>query len=118
KTIATYLNEHPMKVQKIAFSLNRIPENGIGIEDNNIVSNINKTEPIMSIQALSLEGNHNLKNAMAATAIAQILRIQKTSIRESLASFQGVEHRLEKVLKINHVMYINDSKATNVNSTY
>lgn len=72
----------------------------------------------MSTQTMSLEGNHNLKNAMAASAIASILKIRKSVIRESLVSFQGVEHRLEKVLKINHVTYINDSKATNVNSTY
>jgi UDP-N-acetylmuramoylalanine--D-glutamate ligase len=67
---------------------------------------------------LTLEGNHNIKNAMAASTVAQLLRIRKQTIRESLENFQGVEHRLEHVLKINKVNYINDSKATNVNATY
>jgi UDP-N-acetylmuramoylalanine--D-glutamate ligase len=67
---------------------------------------------------LALEGNHNIKNAMAASTVAHLLKIRKQTIRESLENFQGVEHRLEHVLKINKVQYINDSKATNVNATY
>ena len=59
-----------------------------------------------------------MKNAMAATTVAHLLKIRKQTIRESLENFQGVEHRLENVLKINKVQYINDSKATNVNATY
>lgn len=59
-----------------------------------------------------------MKNAMAATSVAQLMRIRKQTIRESLSNFQGVEHRLEKVLKIQSVQYINDSKATNVNATF
>ena len=55
---------------------------------------------------------------MAATTVAHLLKIRKQTIRESLENFQGVEHRLEYVLKINKVQYINDSKATNVNATY
>lgn len=55
---------------------------------------------------------------MAATTVAQLMRIRKETIRESLSNFQGVEHRLEKVLKIQNVQYINDSKATNVNATF
>jgi len=55
---------------------------------------------------------------MAAATVSQLLRIRKETIRESMESFQGVEHRLEKVLKINNVQYINDSKATNVNATF
>lgn len=72
----------------------------------------------MPINELSLEGKHNVKNAMAATAVAQLMRIRKQTIRESLSNFQGVEHRLEKVLKIQNVQYINDSKATNTNATF
>jgi UDP-N-acetylmuramoylalanine--D-glutamate ligase len=67
---------------------------------------------------LALEGKHNIKNAMAASTVAQLLRIRKNTIRESLENFQGAEHRLEQVLRINKVQYINDSKATNVNATY
>ena len=55
---------------------------------------------------------------MAAATAAQLLKIRKETIRESLSDFQGVEHRLEKVLKIQNVQYINDSKATNVNATF
>ena len=72
----------------------------------------------MPITNLQLTGNHNLKNAMAAATVATLLKIRKDTIRESMEHFQGVEHRLEKVLKINHVTYINDSKATNVNAAF
>jgi UDP-N-acetylmuramoylalanine--D-glutamate ligase len=72
----------------------------------------------MPTSNLALEGKHNIKNAMAASTVAHLLRIRKQTIRESLENFQGVEHRLEHVLKINKVQYINDSKATNVNATY
>jgi UDP-N-acetylmuramoylalanine--D-glutamate ligase len=59
-----------------------------------------------------------MKNAMAATSVAKLMQIRKSTIRESLSNFQGVEHRLEKVLKIQNIQYINDSKATNVNATF
>jgi UDP-N-acetylmuramoylalanine--D-glutamate ligase len=59
-----------------------------------------------------------MKNAMAATSVAKLMKIRNKTIRESLSNFQGVEHRLEKVLKIQNVQYINDSKATNVNATF
>ena len=59
-----------------------------------------------------------MKNAMAATSVAKLMQIRNATIRESLSNFQGVEHRLEKVLKIQNVQYINDSKATNVNATF
>src|SRR5690606_35723287 len=65
-----------------------------------------------------IEGKHNVKNAMAATLVAQMMRVRKQTIRESLSNFQNAEHRLEKVAKINKVQYINDSKATNENATY
>ena len=66
----------------------------------------------------SLEGIHNSKNAMAAATIAQLVNIRKQTIRDSLQTFKGAPHRLEKVLSILKVDYINDSKATNVNATY
>jgi UDP-N-acetylmuramoylalanine--D-glutamate ligase len=79
---------------------------------------INEEEFIMETEYIALEGKHNMKNAMAATSVAQLMKIRKETIRESLSNFQGVEHRLEKVLKIQNVQYINDSKATNVNATF
>jgi len=72
----------------------------------------------MTTDNLALEGKHNLKNTMAAATAAKLVSIRKETIRESIMNFQGAPHRLEKVLKIGHVQYINDSKATNVNATY
>jgi len=72
----------------------------------------------MTANSLALEGRHNLKNTMAAATAATLVGIRKDTIRESISNFQGAPHRLEKVLKIGHVQYINDSKATNVNATF
>lgn len=116
--ISEWMENNTIKAQKIPFSLTKEVENGVYLKDDTIISNINKDEFTMSINDLSLEGKHNVKNAMAATAVAQLMRIRKETIRESLSNFQGVEHRLEPVLKIQNVQYINDSKATNINSTF
>jgi UDP-N-acetylmuramoylalanine--D-glutamate ligase len=72
----------------------------------------------MPTENFSIKGKHNIKNAMAAATVAHLLKIRKQTIRKSLEHFQSVEHRLENVLTINKVNYINDSKATNVNATY
>ncbi|MDX1542441.1 MAG: UDP-N-acetylmuramoyl-L-alanine--D-glutamate ligase [Christiangramia sp.] len=116
--ITDWLAKHPVRSQKLPFSLERKVENGAYIENENIVVKINNTKFTMPTSELALQGKHNAKNAMAAATVAQLLRIRKQTIRESMANFQGVEHRLEKVLKINNVLYINDSKATNVNATF
>lgn len=116
--ITEWLEKNPVKAQKLPFSMEKKLENGAYLEDTNIVIKINNTDFTMSTSDISLQGKHNTKNAMAAATVSQLLRIRKQTIRESMANFQGVEHRLEKVLKINNVMYINDSKATNVNATY
>lgn len=116
--ISKWLENNATKAAKVPFSLTKELKEGIYIKDNSIVSTINNQEFTMPINELSLEGKHNVKNAMAATAVAQLMRIRKETIRESLSNFQGVEHRLEKVLKIQNVQYINDSKATNTNATF
>jgi len=116
--ISKWLESNTIKAQTIPFSLTKEVENGIYVKGDTIISNINKDEFTMPTNELSLEGKHNIKNAMAATAVAQLMRIRKQTIRESLSNFQGVEHRLENVLKIQNVQYINDSKATNINSTF
>ena len=118
KNITDWLAKHPVRSQKLPFSVERKIENGAYMENENIVVKINNTRFTMPTSELALQGKHNAKNAMAAATVAQLLRIRKQTIRESMANFQGVEHRLEKVLKINNVMYINDSKATNVNATF
>lgn len=118
EAIVKWLDENTVGAKKIPFSLIKELKEGIYIKDNTIISNITNDEFTMPINELSLEGKHNVKNAMAATAVAQLMRIRKETIRESLSNFQGVEHRLEKVLKIQNVQYINDSKATNTNATF
>lgn len=116
--ISEWLKNHQVRSQKLPFSLQKKVENGAYAEDNNIKIIIKNDQFIMPTSTLALEGQHNTKNAMAASTVAQLLRIRKETIRASMENFQGVEHRLEKVLKINNVLYINDSKATNTNATY
>ena len=117
--IKKWLNNNKINAQVIPFSLTESLDKGAFVKEQNLMSTINNNDPFtMPINELALEGKHNLKNAMAATAVSQLLKIRKQTIRESLLNFQGVEHRLEKVLKIQNVQYINDSKATNVNATF
>ncbi|MDT0689477.1 UDP-N-acetylmuramoyl-L-alanine--D-glutamate ligase [Salegentibacter sp. F188] len=118
ENIMKWLKKNPIKAQKLPFSLEKKFENGAFLENDEIIVKINNTQFNMPTTDLSLQGKHNTKNAMAASTVAQLLRIRKQTIRESMENFQGVEHRLEKVLKINNVMYINDSKATNINATF
>lgn len=116
--IRKWLQNHEIKAKKLPFSLKNEVKEGAYIKNNEIILTIDNTQHTMPIASLSLQGQHNTKNAMAATTVATLLKIRKATIRECLEGFQGVEHRLEKVLKINNVMYINDSKATNVNATF
>ncbi len=116
--IVNHLKKHPVQSTLLPFSLEKKIENGAYYENKEIKITINNTQIIMPTTKLALEGKHNIKNAMAASTVAHLLKIRKQTIRESLENFQGVEHRLEQVLKINKVQYINDSKATNVNATY
>lgn len=118
KVITDWLQSHQIQSKKLPFSLTREIEEGAYYKDKNIIITIDNNKIIMPTENIALEGKHNVKNAMAASTVAHLLKIRKQTIRESLENFQGVEHRLEQVLKINKVQYINDSKATNVNATY
>ena len=118
EAISNWLQNNKTNAQLIPFSLTKTFEKGAFIKNDIMEVNINQEEFEMKTSDISLEGKHNMKNAMAATSVAQLMKIRKETIRESLSSFQGVEHRLEKVLKIQNVQYINDSKATNVNATF
>jgi UDP-N-acetylmuramoylalanine--D-glutamate ligase len=118
EAISEWLKSNKTKAQLIPFSLTKTFEKGAFIKDNNMEIKINEEEFVMETEYIALEGKHNMKNAMAAASVAKILQIRKSTIRESMSNFQGVEHRLEKVFKIQNVQYINDSKATNVNATY
>ena len=118
EVIVSYINTHPIQSTLVPFSLRKKVENGTYLEQNNILIEFNNRDIIMSTTNLALEGKHNIKNAMAASTVAHLLKIRKATIRESLEGFQGAEHRLEQVLTINKVKYVNDSKATNVNAAY
>lgn len=113
-----WLKNNTIKAQKFPFSLTQKISEGAYSLDNQMTIQTQNESLNMFTNQLSLQGKHNVKNAMAATTVAQLMRIRKETIRESLTNFQGVEHRLEKVLKVNGVLYINDSKATNVNSVF
>lgn len=116
--IRDWLEKNKVAARCLPFSIEKKVEQGAYLEDNKIIITIDKHHFQMSTDTLALEGKHNVKNAMAASTVAQLLKIRKATIRESLENFQGAEHRLEKVLKIQNVHYVNDSKATNVNATY
>ena len=119
EAISEWLKNNKTKAQLIPFSLTKTLEKGAFIKEKTMEVNIiNEEEFTMETETMALEGKHNMKNAMAATSVAKLMKIRNATIRESLSNFQGVEHRLEKVLKIQNVQYINDSKATNVNATF
>jgi UDP-N-acetylmuramoylalanine--D-glutamate ligase len=88
------------------------------IENNELIIDYQHKTNLMTIHELALKGRHNTYNSMAAAIAGKVLNIRKDVIRESLADFQGVEHRLEPVIKVSGISFINDSKATNVNSTW
>lgn len=101
------------------FSIRKKIEKGAYLESNNIHININLNDQLtMSITDLALQGKHNIYNSMASGIVAKVLDIRNTVIRESMGDFKNIEHRLEHVARISGVDYINDSKATNVNSTW
>ncbi len=118
KKINSYINQNKIRSKLIPFSIERKLEEGTYYNNQSINISINKKKLVMSTENFSIKGKHNIKNAMAAATVAHLLKIRKQTIRKSLEHFQSVEHRLESVLTINKVNYINDSKATNVNATY
>jgi UDP-N-acetylmuramoylalanine--D-glutamate ligase len=119
ETITSWLKTNHTKAKLIPFSLKNRFEMGAFIKEKIMeIQGINNEEFLMQTESIAIEGQHNMKNAMAAASIATLMKINSKTIRESLINFRGVEHRLEKVLKIDNVQYINDSKATNVNATF
>ena len=116
--ISNWLKNNKTKATLLPFSLEKELEQGVYLKNDNIIINYKKEETLMNISTLALKGKHNTKNAMAASMATSLLKVRKDTIRESLEDFEGAEHRLEMVLKINGVQYINDSKATNVNATF
>lgn len=112
------VNKRTIPAKKYPFSITREVEEGAFLKNDEIIINTNKTTFTMAVQNLSLFGKHNIYNSMAAAIAARLMDIRKDAVRESLADFQNIEHRLEMVAKIHGVEFINDSKATNINSTW
>lgn len=111
------LEKLAINAKKIPFSTSEKLQEGGFINNDKIIVKVEE-EFSMKIAELSLVGNHNIANSLAASIASKILHISNESIRNSLMTFQAVEHRLEQVAQINGVTFINDSKATNVNASY
>jgi UDP-N-acetylmuramoylalanine--D-glutamate ligase len=120
EVMKAFMEHHEIKAEKVPFSIKKkIEGNGAYLNENNLTLNYKNQNPlIMTIEQLALQGKHNVYNSMAASLAARIVDVRKETIRESLQDFQNVEHRLEFVASINGIEFINDSKATNVNSTW
>ncbi len=116
--IINWLKKYKTKAQLIPFSIQKVVEKGAFLEDNKIKIKLDNKQFTMSLATLAVQGNHNVKNTMAASIAATLMKVRKDTIRESMENFEGAPHRLEKVLKIRGVQFINDSKATNINATY
>ena len=116
--LVSALKDYKTSAQKVSFGSSPIENTGSYLKDTQfILKKQNQTTMIQSVE-FPFSGRHNLLNAMAAATIGDLLSINKESIRESLTHFKGAPHRMEKVLTIQRVQYVNDSKATNINATY
>ena len=113
-----YVQEHPIQTNLLPFTMNREPNRGAFIIKDQMTIKTNDEKMQMSIYDFTLKGKHNQYNTMAAGLAASIVGIRKSKIREAVQSFESLEHRMEFVTTIRGVDFINDSKATNVNSTW
>ncbi len=114
----TNLSKYPIHSKKIPFSMKNTERQGAYIKDEEMLLKVKQEEVRMNINDFALKGKHNQYNTMAAGIASSLLDIRSTKIREAIASFQGLEHRMETVATIRGVEYVNDSKATNMNSTW
>ena len=112
------LKKRDIKARKVPFSIMQILTEGGWVENELMKLNVNNNTFEMTIYELALQGKHNLNNSMAAGISGSILNLRKEGIRECLSDFQGVEHRLERFLRVHNIEFINDSKATNINSVW
>ncbi|HUQ66301.1 MAG TPA: UDP-N-acetylmuramoyl-L-alanine--D-glutamate ligase [Flavitalea sp.] len=113
-----YIQEHPFKTNLLPFTMHREPNRGAFIKKDQMTIKTNEEKMDMSVYDFTLKGKHNQYNTMAAGLAASIVGIRKSKIREAVQSFESLEHRMEFVVTIRGVDFINDSKATNVNSTW
>lgn len=107
-----------LRAKQLEFSQEKKVKEGAYVENKSMVVKVNNQEMTMPLSELSLKGKHNTYNSMAASIASRVLEIKKEVIRECLQDFKGVEHRLERFIKVHGIEFINDSKATNVNSTW
>ena len=114
----SHLNKIVVKAKMLPFSQKKEVKQGAFLKDDRIVVRYEDSECDMFIRELALGGKHNVYNSMAAAIAGKVMDIDNKVIRDSLSTFQPVEHRLEKVLSIGDVLYINDSKATNVDAAW
>lgn len=114
-TLELTAQKYPVSTSR---SLDELGGIGAGVNTNELSINTHNQTFTMKIQELALQGKHNLFNSMAAGVTSRIFELRKELVRDSLANFENLEHRLEFVAKVNDVTFINDSKATNVNSTW
>ncbi len=113
-----WFSKNKTNAQILPFSITQDVAIGTSILNSIMKINTKNSEVAIDMMHFALAGKHNLKNAAAAGTIGHLLKVRKNTIKESFMNFQGISHRLENVLKIQNVQYINDSKATNVNATY
>ncbi|MDA9555059.1 UDP-N-acetylmuramoyl-L-alanine--D-glutamate ligase [Pelobium sp.] len=114
-----YLPLADIKAQSHPFSITHEVNNGATLQENKLTIQLNNSDQFdMTIQDLALQGKHNVYNSMASGIVAKVLELRNESIRESMGNFKNIEHRLEHVANISGISFINDSKATNVNSTW
>ena len=113
-----HLSQIITKAQQLPFTQKQEVEQGAFVRDDKMIVRYKEQECDMYLQELALGGKHNVYNSMAAAIAAKVMDIDNDVIRNGLATFQAVEHRLEKVLSIKDVLYINDSKATNVDAAW
>jgi len=111
------IKEHLPKSKYYTYSLTTTDGQAAYMLDESLFFNQKKTHE-MSIYQLALQGKHNASNSMAAGIVGELMGIRKDLIRQSLQDFQNMEHRMEKVATVRGIEFINDSKATNVNSTW
>ena len=115
------LLKHQINAETYPFSIEKVLDKGAFLQDEQIIINLhhnNQESFTMSIKDLALQGKHNIYNSMASGIVAKVLELRNETIRESMGSFTNIEHRLEHVARISGIDFINDSKATNVNSTW
>jgi len=114
-----YLNQYAINSNPLPFTMQQQqPGNGGSIKNGQMIIEANNERVTMSIYDFALKGKHNQYNTMAAGIAAATLGLRKDKIREAIESFETLEHRMEPVLTVRGVDFINDSKATNVNSTW